>query len=485
MKTYGRRKLVVNLREYELNEKVIGETLLEILPIHFQNVDEINYLKGVYRGYQDILFKRKDVRPSINNKVVENIAYHIVEFKKGYVFGDPIQYVQRETSDKAELNLLNDYMLENNKSAKDKDLAEDLYCCGQSYRAVLARQNGSVPFELNNVDPTNAFVAYSSDISETKLFAGHISLGKNSDYSVMIYTRDMIYYYDVAVSTKKKVKTVSNITIDNVKFNSKSNNPLGQIPIFEYALNKSRLGIIELVKDGLDTLNQITSSDLDDIEQFVQSLLLFVNQEVDIATLTALLEVGAIQIMSNDPKLPADVKVLSNKLLHSETKIFYDRVMGNLLTIAGVPRMTDKVSSGDTGQARLLGEGWTMADERAKQDELSFKMAEKEMLRLTLEICKQVNGSGIKKLEMKDIEIKFTRNRSDNMLVKTQALLNMKQAKVAPEVAFSVIGLFADPNEVVKQSQSYYGEDFWEKDEEVIETQEQFEADINPIVNNE
>ena len=50
------------------------------------------------------------------------------------------------------------------------------------------------------------------------------------------------------------------------------------------------------------------------------------------------------------------------------------------------------------------------------------------------------------------------------MLVKTQALMNLQSAQVVPEVAFASIGLFSDPNEVVKQSKLYYGASFWKKD---------------------
>jgi len=37
-------------------------------------------------------------------------------------------------------------------------------------------------------------------------------------------------------------------------------------------------------------------------------------------------------------------------------------------------------------------------------------------------------------------------------------------AQVAPEVAFNVIGLFSDSNEVVNQSKAYFGETFWKEE---------------------
>lgn len=156
-----------------------------------------------------------------------------------------------------------------------------------------------------------------------------------------------------------------------------------QIPgqrIIEYPLNNSRLGLIELVMSDLEAINKIKSADLDGIDQFIQSLLVFVNQEIDLPTFKKLVANGAIQISSSDPNKPADVKLLTNQLTHTETKVVSDDRYESMLSIVGIPRLNHKASGGDTGQARLLGEGWTMADERAKQDELSFKKSERKCL---------------------------------------------------------------------------------------------------------
>lgn len=158
--------------------------------------------------------------------------------------------------------------------------------------------------------------------------------------------------------------------------------------------------------------------------------------------------------------------MLSQKLSHSETKTYKDGMYNDVLTIVGIPRLNDKPSGGDTGQARLLGEGWTMADERAKQDELSFKKPERQFLKLILNICNEKlkgKSDNLKGLKLSDIDIKFTRNKSDNILVKTQALMNLMNAQCPPDIAFSVIGLFNDPNEVFEKAKQYYGDDLWKK----------------------
>ena len=465
---FGRQEIAVSVTEDELNETVIADVLKIALPVHLENVKEIKFLRAYKNGVQDIITKRKKVRPDINNIVIENNTWHVVEFKKGYVFGDPIQYVQRLDANNEELGALNKYMINNGKTSEDKDLAEDFYTFGTSHRIILPYGEKNKPFKIKNLKAENAFSVYSTDVFGTKLMGCYLMAKSDTLYEIMVYTRFGVYTFE----WKKTKASKDSIKLTLLKVEP---NPLGKIPIIEYKLNKNRLGLVELVKSMADSLNKITSADLDDIDQFVQSLLVFINQDITKEEFINMVEMGAVMLSDSvGSQLKADLKMLSQKLEHSETKVLYTRIYENMLTIAGVPKMSDKSSGGDTGLARMAGEGWIMADDRAKQDELAFKIAEREMLEIALDICKIKSDSGIKKLEVSDLDIKFTRNKSDNMLVETQSLVNLKNAKVPPEFAFAVVGLFSDPNEVVKQARAYYGEDFWKDDEIVKEVAKDF-----------
>lgn len=442
-----------------------------------------------YKGEQPILKKTKNVRPEINNKVLENHAFEIVEFKKAYVYGEPVQYVQKGEKDNQtvnpEISELNKFMESEDKSSLDKELAGWQYICGTAYRWADIDKNedeDDAPFEVRVPDPRRTFVVYSSGIKEEQLFSGHYSYfsdnvqtSEGNEYInryriITIYTEDRMYEFKqdlnngfggfVVLDQEIPFTETENVESQFYPLEIKGHR------IIEYPLNQARLGLIELVITGLNALNQIKSDDLDGIDQFIQSLLVFINQEIDVDKFKQLVAAGAVEVTSSDPNKPADVKLLTSQLLHSETKIVTDDLYNNILTICGVPRLNDKPSGGDTGQARLLGEGWTMADERAKQDELSFKKSERQFLKLILRICKYKNG--LKTLKISDIDIKFTRNKSDNLLVKTQGLLNMKQAQVPPDVAFTICGLFSDPNDVFNKAKQHFGDDFWKSEDSNI-----------------
>jgi len=471
----------LSLKKDDLTPDKILDVLPEIIKKHEENAHEIEYLYNYYKGEQPILNKYKNVRPEINNKVLENHAFEIVEFKKAYVYGEPVQYVQKGEKDNTTINPeisdLNRFMESEDKSSKDKELAEWQYIAGTAYRwAEVDKKDeeDEAPFEISVPDPRRTFVVYSSDIQGKQLFSGHYSY-----FSDTVQTEDkgleLIKYRIITIYTEDFIMEVKEkdgeYTIQEqempIRWRKKTVKKYPLIikghRIVEYPLNSSRIGLIELVMTGLNALNRIKSDDLDGIDQFVQSLLVFINQEIDEQRFKDLVAMGAVEVTSSNPQLPADVKLLTSQLLHSETKIVTDDIYNNILTICGVPRLNDKPSGGDTGQARLLGEGWTMADERAKQDELSFKKSERQFLKLILNICKYKKR--LTDLKISDIDIKFTRNKSDNLLVKTQGLMNMQTAQVPPEVAFTICGLFSDPNDVYAKAKAYYGDDFWKSTE--------------------
>ena len=450
---YGRSVLYADYEEEDVNSvdvsqniENISKILNEVWSIHKQNANEIDYLEKYYRGYQPILGKTKDVRPTINNIVIENNAYFVTNFKVGYVFGEPIQFVQRGDVSNPEVGILNSYVLAEDKYSKDSELAESLYNCGIAHRMVLPEINEDSPFDIINLDSKNTFIVYSSSVKNKPLFGVTYTKGvKSGIIKGSIYTRRGYYEFD----------STSLGGVFNVRFVKP--HYLGVIPIFEYRLNKWRQGIVEVVMSIFNALNRISSGDLDGLEQYIQSILVFLNQEIDPETYKEVLSLGAVEVNTGDPSRPADVKLIQNELNHENTQALHSRLLNLALTIIGIPGITQKSTGGDTGSARLLGDGWTMADERAKQDEMAFKRCSKEEIKLILKICRLTPNSGITTLTLKDIDQKFTRNKSDNFLTKAQGMMNLISSGVSPDVAFNASGAFSDSNEAYIKSMEFYG----------------------------
>lgn len=455
----GRKMIRIPVETIDKNS--LEKYLPEILGIFYQNQSEFNALDNYYKGEQDILLKEKTVRPNINNITLENHAFEMVEFLKGYMVGRPIKYAQVVTGASTDdITMLNTYMLDQNKATKDTTMLENMAKGGVGYymilpkgseyyvdkkilgktvkRTALYNVDKQAPFEIYLQDPRNTFVVYSSYTGNKKLCGGCITRIGDNEHRLTIYAPNRMYIAECSSVAPYSINNLKEIPLD-----------LPFCPIIEYKLNAGRIGIIEVVKSMLDTLNKISSNQMDDIEQFVNSVMVFTNQEIDAEKFTKLLEFGAVNIKSINPQFPADVKLLSQSLNHTDIDSYYERIYNKMMGIVAIPKQGDRASSGgDTGQARLLGEGWTLADQRAMTYQNMITESERELLDIMLYICRNTPECKINELYASDIEVKFSRSKSDNMLVKSQVILNLQAAKIPEEIIAQVCELFDAPLEV-------------------------------------
>ena len=260
----GRKIIYCNLKKGDLNEETILEVLPEVLNIHNQNVAEIEYLDRYYKGHQPILSKTKVVRPEINNKVLINHAFEIVEFKKAYVYGEPIQYVQKGEKDNGiinpEISLMNKFMESEDKSSLDKELAEWNYKIGTAYRWIDAdtpEDEDDAPFEMSVPDPRRTFVVYSNEIKRKQLFSGFVS---NYEQKVVDSETDQVYEWQEYMIYTENQLYIYTTKDGGIKLKKKHPLVIKGHRIIEYPLNSSRLGIIELVMSLLNALNRISSA---------------------------------------------------------------------------------------------------------------------------------------------------------------------------------------------------------------------------------
>jgi hypothetical protein len=149
-----------------------------------------------------------------------------------------------------------------------------------------------------------------------------------------------------------------------------------------------------------------------------------------------------------------DVKYLSAAMKQSDTQVMADSLYEYVLTICGIPNRNGGSSTSDTGAAVIMRDGWSMAESQMKSVELEFKCAEKQFLKLVLRIFKDMTGLD---LNLKNIEIKFSRRNYDNLQTKSQVLVSMlNNPKIHPELAFLHSGLFLDPESAYLQSKEWW-----------------------------
>ena len=439
---YGRKTITTDV--VNITSENVVEVLEKAMQTHIFNRSDIDYLWRYYRGEQPILLRKKQVRPEICNKIVENRANEIVSFKVGYLCGEPIQYIGRNGDDIVSegISQLNEMMFSENKATQDKEIVEWQMICGTAYRLVLPDvvvDEDDAPFEMYTLDPRDAFVVYSSEVGNKPMLGVKYWTDEFGQNTYSIYSANAFW----KIKDGKIVETKPN--------------PLGVIPIFEYPANSSKQGAFEIVLPLLDALNNLVSNRMDGIEQFIQSFIKFINCEIDKEKFAELKEAGAILVKSIDGN-NADVDIVESELNQGQTQITKDDIYQTILTICGMPNRNGGSSTSDTGAAVLLRDGWSLAEARAKDSELMFKRAEQNVLKLILQICRNAQGvsAEVSNLKLKDIALQFTRRNYDNIQSKSQVLVSMlQQNKIHPRLAFESSGLFVDAERAYSLSMAY------------------------------
>jgi SPP1 family phage portal protein len=434
-------------------ENVVS-VLQKAVSTHSKNASEIQYLWDYYCGMTPILGKIKEVRPEINHKINVNRANEIVMFKRGYGFGEPIQYVRRGTDESLtdDVAELNDYMFTQNKHAEDSTLAEWLYVGGVGVRMALPGKDLDEPFKIYTLDPRSSFVIRYNGLGNP-VVAGVKVVDKENNVKVYsVYTPEWYFEIENDIITKTKPHT------------------LGMVPIFEYPANTARLGAFEIALPLLDAISEVESNRLDDVVQYVNSFLALLGGTIDDETAAKLNEHKMLCLPEG-----VDAKYLSVAMQQNDTQVLSDNMYEAVLTICGIPNRNGGSSTSDTGSAVIMRDGWEAAESHMKSVENEFKRSEREFLKLILRILRDTVGTG---LTLKDLDIKFSRRNYDNLQTKSQVLTTMlTNPKIDPYLAFTHCGMFLDPESAYLMSKAW-----WEANEQKqAEEVEDEDAETDPL----
>lgn len=474
---YGRRVIYTDVDE--INAGNVLSVLQNALLIHNQNRHEIKTLYDYYRGKQAIENRTKDIRPEINNKIVENRANEIVTFKTGYLVGEPIVYINRTEKDEYSdgVTALNEYMYIESKNNKDKKLVDWMHIAGTANRLALPRINHTedeAPFEFYTLSPMNSFVIYSSGLSKKRMAGVKIVFDDEMNPVYSVWTDK--WYFEVK---EGEIINGSELEIDGKKQKQKGQPTMfGYVPMVEYPLNEARLGAFEIVLSMLDAINEVASDRLDGVDQFIQSLMTFCNCDIDEETFTALKELGALKYKS-DSNNPAKVEILTQELNQMQTQTLVDYMYETILTICGMPNRNGGSSTSDTGSAVIMRDGWSAAEARAKDTENMFDESEKEFLKLILSYLRSDDETA-NVVPLYAIKPQFTRRNYENIVNKANVLVTMLGCnKIHPKLAFIHCGMFPDGEAAWAMSKEYYEQEAKAKQDALIKELTNHNADDN------
>lgn len=458
---FGRR--VIYTSESAITPDNVSSVVEQAYITHLINRGEIQYLWDYYKGKQPSLYRVRDIKDYLTCHIAENRANEIVSFKTGYLVGKPIQYVSTVSGDDVshQIGLLNDTMRVIGKHTKDKRLIEWTQVCGVGYRYVVQNKDPFVksPFQIYTLDPRNTFVIRANDYTERVVAAVNYVTDENQNITFTIYTEDSCYTL-IKGSNKP----------------SRQTNNFGLIPIIEYQNNSAREGSFEICLSLLDAINDFDCARNEAVQQFVQSLLVLYNCQVEEGTTADTIRQAGMILLKSIGDAKADIKVLAEQLDQSQNQTLKDDMYNAVLQIVGVPSQSASGTSDSSNNgAVVLKNGWEGAETRAQDFEAMFQLPEQEMLRVVSVIC---NGLSDLTFDPMDIDVKFTRRNYENILSKSQTLITMLASdKVHPKSAYEASGLFVDTEEAYLLGMKWYEDQKAEAKKQEVEQGNQVTAD--------
>ena len=421
---------------------------------HLRNRSEIEYLWNYYKGKQPSLWRTREIHDDLTQKIVENRANEIVSFKVGYIAGKPIQYVSsadgKAVSD--DVKKLNDLMRVVGKATKDRELIEWCMVGGVGYRYVVQNKNPLIPspFNLFTLDPLTTFVIRRNDYSKEVIAGVNYVKDRNENITFTVYTNRYVYTF---VKGSGKFR--------------KEANAFKVIPIVEYQNNTARQGCFEICLSLLDAINDFDCARNEAVQQFVQSLMVLYNCQIDDDTTADKIRQAGMILLKSTNESKADIKILAEQLDQAQNQTLKNDMYNAVLQICGVPsQASGSTSDSSNNGAIVLKNGWEGAETRAQDFETMFKLPEQETLQVVSVLCR---GIADVNFDPTALDIKFTRRNYENILSKSQTLVTMLgNDKIHPQKAYEASGLFADSEEAYQMGMDWYNAHGREQKPEVV-----------------
>lgn len=475
----GIPQIKIPIRQSDLSIENIEPYLNSVYSQFEKNALQIRRDYDFYCLDHPILSK---VRPhddtDVNNKVLIPDLNSMINWKTGYVFGNPIKYAQNKTSDTDDINYLNKYVRSACQRTVDKNVGTWAYATGVGYYFIEPKSTdfdieNEAPYILYSVDSDTCSKVYSSFLGNKPLFDMICTCyeiikedeTKETVKVLDIYLQDTLYRYENKVGVGKWTR-----------ISTESRGTKKPLPLVEKRFNPDGIGIVAMGESMQEAVDRAISSGLDNIEDIVNEIFVYKNVnlgETDDEKQSkhrSMKRNGAIVLNGTNKDFPADVGTLSTKLSLSEVREIYSIINERFHSTVGVPMETSNTNSGGTTKSGSeVANGYDNAYNRALDDINTFIKADTELLEKIMWICKNTPNNKIDNVYPSDIEIKYPLNMTDNILTKTQSYVNLVQSGVPPTIALRLCKLSNDPEAEGKMIEDYMAE----KEKRAAELQKQ------------
>lgn len=453
---------VLTTYESEITYANIVPILQKVMVQHLENANRCTFLDEYEKGNQP-LERTKTYRPDIDVQTNDNVANEVTNFKTSFHWGSPITFVQKENGQDADdditkaIAILNSCYESENIRKKTQHLGRnvEITCRGYTYIDVNTDkqdiEDGGSYFNVESLEPTNAFVVYSSYYFDKRPMLG-----------VMFSEDDNGRKHITAFSKYQRFELIDYKHTER----SGEKNPLEMIPIIEWIRSYDNMGCFERQIPEMDALNLMVSDLANDVDQNTQAI--WHGNDIDFPKEIVTKEDGTQEEVEKHPKTndwiitqtTQDGKTPFVKPLAVDYE--YSGILNNIVTKralilqkCNVPQRNDN-SGGSTGIAMDSATGWSAAETEAQKQQNIMeccKMEEVKAVLRAIKICPYVpSDSPLLKLKSSDLQPSIKRSKTYELTVKTNTICALIAKGFDLQDAISVAPMFEDNNQVVERS---------------------------------
>jgi SPP1 family phage portal protein len=455
MSKKGITQIKIPIKLSDLTIEVIEKYLPTVFAEFEKNSTQITSDYNKYCLDLPILSKeRAHDDTDVNNIVIIPSLKSFVDWKTGYVFGFPIKYVQTKTNETDDITYLAKYRRNTKQRYVDREVGKWAYISGVGYYFIEPKSekyniNSEAPYVLYCREADTCFKVYSSFTGNEPLFDVLYTTYEEIDdkkqknkVSVLdVYTHSTLYHFE-----KRKDRSGWINTKSDTRGISKP------LPLVEKRLNSDGIGLVAMGESLQDSLDNLISNALDNVEDMVNEIYVYKNvnlgdtPEKQAANHKAMKKNGAVVLNTpSGSSNPADLDTVSPKMSLKEVTDLFDVINTIFHATLGVPMEVSNTNSGGTTKSGSeVSNGYDNAYNRALDDINSFEFADTDLLEKIMWICENSVGNPINNLDSSDIEIKYSLNLTDNILTKTQSYVNLVQSGVPATIALRICKLSND-----------------------------------------
>lgn len=436
------------------------DVLRKVLPVHERNVAKIQFLDCYEKGEQPII-RKKTYRPDIDVQTNDNVANEIAEFKTSFHWGNPITLVQRSEKEDSDItdaiNELNACYEAEEIRKKTQHLGRnvEIGCLGYTFVDINLDEediaNGGSYFKIESLNPSNAFVVYSSYYFDKRpMLGGVYRIGSDGQKYFTLFSKDQRF------------------ELKGYEHDARSGeiNPLGIIPVVEWIRSYDMMGCFERQIPEMDNLNLLVSDFTNDVDQNTQAI--WHGNDIAFPTEIFIDEDGTKKERVKKPgtnewvitQTTQDGKTPFVKPLAVEYD--YQGMLNNIITRralilqkCNVPQRNDN-SGGSTGIAMDSATGWSAAEAQAQKQQNIMESCKMEEVKVVLRAIRKSpyvpSNSPLLKLTARDIQPNIKRSKTYELTVKTNAITTLLSHGFDLRDAVQAIPMFEDNTQVIERS---------------------------------